>query len=230
MDEVEAVLRHFSFHRLVFAAGKCNNLQRALELANELPARFGFTIDGYVYTALIAACMSNGATVLAGQLALQATSSGIEIPPGVLCRLWNTLHFMRATQLDTVENVAELNEVYEAIWELVGPQSKDPSSIGLEGIGVRRSRRRGGKHHANVSSRQRQQHSSNSNNNVGSGSASIQEQQRHTIPQGAITNFISAVQRDWEGFSDPPVLEGVGDRSDMEAAGMWRAANGGMPW
>lgn len=208
------------------ASGKCNNLQRALELANELPSRFGFTIDGYVYTALIAACMSNGAAVLAGQLALQASSSGIEIPPGVLCRLWNTLHFTRATQQENGENISELNAVYEAIWKLVGSHSKDPSTIGLEGIGVRRSRRRGGKQHTNNSTRQKQQQ--------GCPASLPQEQPRHAISQGAVSSFISAVQRDWEGNSDRPVMRAAREQSGMEAAAMWcdtnTANNNAFPW
>lgn len=212
--------------------GKCNNLQRALELANELPSRFGFTIDGYVYTALIAACMSNGAAVLAGQLALQANSSGIEIPPGVLCRLWNILHFTRATQEENGENTPELNGVYEAIWKLVGSHSKDPSSIGLEGIGVRRSRRRGGKQHTNNSSRQKQQQGCNSSAPIVSSPPSLPHEQRHAIPQGAVSSFISAVQRDWEGNSDRPIMRAAREQSDIEAAAMWcdtNAAKNGFP-
>lgn len=214
--------------------GKCNNLQRALELANELPSRFGFTIDGYVYTALIAACVSNGAAVLAGQLALQANSSGIEIPPGVLCRLWNTLHFTRATQEENGDSTSELNAVYEAIWKLVGSQSKDPSSIGLEGIGVRRSRRRGGKQHTTNFNRQKQQQGCNSSAPIVSGPSCLpQEQQRHAISQGAVSSFISAIQRDWEGNSDRPIMRAAREQPDMEAAAMWsdtNTANNGFPW
>lgn len=210
--------------------GKCNNLQRALELANELPSRFGFSVDGYVYTALIAACVSNGAAVLAGQLALQATSSGIEIPHGVLCRLWNTLHLARTTQQDSTAH-AELSSVYDAIWRLLGPQSKDPSTIGPEGIGVRRSRRRGGKQHGNNSSRPKAQSGTNSNH-LGSGVTTL-AQERHVIPQGAISSFVSTVQRDWEGIPDSPIMERAGIQPEMEAAALWRdtnTANAGFPW
>lgn len=184
-----------------------------------------------MYTALIAACMSNGAAVLAGQLALQATSSGIEIPHGVLCRLWNTLHIARTAQQDSVASNTELHLVYDAIWRLVGPQSKDPSTIGPEGIGVRRSRRRGGKQHANNSSRQKPQ-SGTSSKHIGSGVTSLAHE-RHVVSQGAISSFISTVQRDCEGIPDSPIMEGMGVQSEMEAAALWRdtnISNGGFPW
>ena len=234
--------------------GKCNNLHRALELANELPSRFGFSVDGYVFTALIAASISNGAAVLAGQLALQATASGIEIPHGVLCRLWNTLHLARnSQQQEGGGNVAELNAVYEGIWKLLGPQSKDPSKIGPEGIGVRKSRRRGGKQHhgGNSCSRQKQQSSSNtcSVHQGGPGAStattpatqlSNDHRQQQVMPQGATCIFVSTAQSDWEGVPDSPTVESKGKQphepgmKNGAAAALWgetqNSFGGLLPW
>ncbi|KYF50220.1 pentatricopeptide repeat domain-containing protein [Toxoplasma gondii ARI] len=75
--------------------GKCGDLARALELALELPRRFNFAMDSYVYTALIAACTHNRAPFLAATLALQATQENQELPPALLLRLANHLQQQR---------------------------------------------------------------------------------------------------------------------------------------
>lgn len=49
----------FTLTILVKFLGKLGQLSRALEFARELPARYQFDCDAYVYTALIAACLTN---------------------------------------------------------------------------------------------------------------------------------------------------------------------------
>lgn len=50
----------FTLTILIKLYGKTNNLHKALELAEKVPLQFGFDADAYVYTALIAACLTNG--------------------------------------------------------------------------------------------------------------------------------------------------------------------------
>lgn len=50
----------FTLTILIKLYGKTNRFQKALQLADELPNEFGFEADAYVYTALIAACLTNG--------------------------------------------------------------------------------------------------------------------------------------------------------------------------
>lgn len=49
----------FTLSILVKLYGRTGNLSKALQLADELPQRYGFEPDAYVYTALIAACLTS---------------------------------------------------------------------------------------------------------------------------------------------------------------------------
>ncbi|KAL8448259.1 hypothetical protein Emag_004027 [Eimeria magna] len=215
--------------------GKCNNLKRALELAKELPVRFGFSVDGYVYTALIAACLENGAILLAGELALQAHSAEIDIPHGLLCKLWGLLHAARAAQQELGEESDKLHAVYEGVWKLVGPLSRDLLAVSNEGVlgggGSRRPRRRGGKQQHAVSggNRQKQQQGSNPR-----GPSPPREQSRQSIPPGVAGGFLSTVQRDWEGLCDSSVLGGLGKQPEVSFAAFHQDTNAnyqtGLMW
>lgn len=55
----------FTLTILVKFLGKMGRLSRALQLAEELPVRYRFDCDAYVYTALIAACLTNNDLVTA---------------------------------------------------------------------------------------------------------------------------------------------------------------------
>ncbi|KAL8275985.1 hypothetical protein Esti_000101 [Eimeria stiedai] len=215
--------------------GKCNNLKRALELAKELPFRFRFSVDGYVYTALIAACLENGATLLAGELALQAHSADIEIPHGLLCKLWGLLHAARAAQQEVGEESDKLQAVYEGMWKLVGPVSRDLITVSNEGMlgggGNRRPRRRGGKqqHAASGGGRQNQQQGSNPR-----GPSPPHEQPRHSISRGLVSGVVSTVQRDWEGLCDSGVVGGLGKQPGVSFAAFHQDPNAnyhsGLMW
>ncbi|PFH31497.1 pentatricopeptide repeat domain-containing protein [Besnoitia besnoiti] len=97
----ESLLRHmlqnnvkpssYTLCQCVKLYGKCGDLARALELALELPRRFNFEMDGYVYTALIAACTRNRSPFLAATLALQAQRESQDLPAALLMRLANHL-------------------------------------------------------------------------------------------------------------------------------------------
>ncbi|KAL8449021.1 hypothetical protein Emed_003373 [Eimeria media] len=185
-------------------------------------------VDGYVYTALIAACIENGALLLAGELALQAHSADIEIPHGLLCKLWGLLHAARgaaAAQQDAAaagsEESEKLHAVYEGMWKLVGPLSREllagsneGALLGGGGGGSRRPRRRGGKQqqqqqqHAvsGGSGRQKQQQQGSNPR----GSSPVHEHARQSIPQGVVSGFVSSVQRDWENLCESGVLGGLG--------------------
>ncbi|KAL8428307.1 hypothetical protein ACSSS7_007318 [Eimeria intestinalis] len=201
--------------------GKCNNLKRALELAKELPIRFGFSVDGYVYTALIAACLENGAILLAGELALQAHSADIEIPHGLLCKLWGLLHAARAAQQEVGEESEKIQAVYEGMWKIVGPLSRELLAVSSEGMlgggGSRRPRRRGGKQQQHAAggggSRQQQQQGCNLR-----GPTPPRDQSRHPAFQGVGSGFAS-VQRDWEGVCSSGVMGGgLGKQQEVSYA------------
>ncbi|KAL8427583.1 hypothetical protein Efla_005758 [Eimeria flavescens] len=228
--------------------GKCNNLKRALELAKELPSRFGFPIDGYVYTALISACLENGAALLAGELALQAHATGVDVPQGVLFKVWASLHASRAAQQETAgeQQTAEVEAVYERMLKLVGPlAAKDPlpaagdsapaAAAAAGGGGLRRSRRRSGKQqsHPNNTGRQKQQGgpaappppSSNvaaARVNGLAGCCPQQDQQRLGMQQLTVGSLLQpSSQSQWEGAFELPLGGGgpVRPPAETEVAG-----------
>lgn len=118
--------------------GKCNNLRQALHLVETLPAQFNFDIDGYVYTALITACISNRACGLAARFAVQARKAGIDVQPDVIERLKVALRHSGSRQLGQKDL-----EEFDRFWNLPRQHGSSSDSFG-DTRGRRSGQRRGG--------------------------------------------------------------------------------------
>ncbi|OXB71052.1 UNVERIFIED_CONTAM: hypothetical protein H355_009339 [Colinus virginianus] len=119
-----------------FTIGKCNNLQRVLELHRELPARFHFRADEYVHTAMIAACAQNGAPLLAARVAVQACTAGQQLSATMLRKVLLDLQQRRQRaeeevgESDPEASRAAVDSVIEELKQLIWRRhGQDPQQV-----------------------------------------------------------------------------------------------------